>query len=417
MLIGQAQIDSFISELSRTWASWREIRKQFSLHSEYVQLAPMLFASHPRPVREAIARHRKTLDRNPKAAHDDLELNDVRVLCAAGVYLGVSPNHIALMDSTTMGLGVVLTSLRLSSGDEIVQGLPAHYSPDAATNLAVSRYGLNKVSSVIWPPGISDAAAQNAVVPNLTEAITESTRLVVLTWVCSGTGVKIPLHDIKTQIDLINQNRDEDRKILLMIDGVHAMGAENFTLGTGLCDIFIAGCHKTLCGPRGTGIVWANEKGWGLIRPTIPPFGVDFIEQWKDNLSETRSAIGRRMTPGGYHCFEHRWALAEAFKFHLEIGKARVRKRLRRLASYCKERLSTMPHVTLITPMSPDLSSAMVCFNVEGRDPQHLEAYLQEKMVIASASPYRIPCIRFSMGLYTRRRDVDAGLQAIVALR
>ena len=30
------------------------------------------------------------------------------------------------------------------------------------------------------------------------------------------------------------------------------------------------------------------------------------------------------MTPGGYHSFEHRWALGEAFRFHLAIGKQRV---------------------------------------------------------------------------------------------
>jgi len=37
------------------------------------------------------------------------------------------------------------------------------------------------------------------------------------------------------------------------------------------------------------------------------------------------------MSPGGFHSFEHRWALAEAFRFHLAIGKARVARRIHEL--------------------------------------------------------------------------------------
>ena len=42
------------------------------------------------------------------------------------------------------------------------------------------------------------------------------------------------------------------------------------------------------------------------------------------------------MTPGGFHSFEHRWALAEAFAFHRAIGKRRVADRTRELATDLK---------------------------------------------------------------------------------
>jgi hypothetical protein len=35
-------------------ATWAEVRDQFLLGRDYVHMALMLFASHPRPVREAI---------------------------------------------------------------------------------------------------------------------------------------------------------------------------------------------------------------------------------------------------------------------------------------------------------------------------------------------------------------------------
>ena len=63
------------------------------------------------------------------------------------------------------------------------------------------------------------------------------------------------------------------------------------------------------------------------------------------------------MTPGGFHSFEHRWALAEAFRFHGRIGKRRVAARIHALNRRLKAGLAGMGHVTLITPRSDALSA------------------------------------------------------------
>ena len=72
------------------------------------------------------------------------------------------------------------------------------------------------------------------------------------------------------------------------------------------CDFLSAGTHKWLFGPRGTGILWGRD--WRPLTELIPSFsGPD---------------EGARLTPGGYHAFEHRWALDQAFAFHQRIGRA-----------------------------------------------------------------------------------------------
>src|SRR5688572_223978 len=45
--------------------SWASVRAQFELDPRYLHFASFILAPHPRPVREAIARHRRELDRNP----------------------------------------------------------------------------------------------------------------------------------------------------------------------------------------------------------------------------------------------------------------------------------------------------------------------------------------------------------------
>jgi selenocysteine lyase/cysteine desulfurase len=75
-------------------------------------MAGFLLASHPTPVREAIATHRRNLDEHPA---DYLSENHERledtVLRAAADYLEVQPTEIALTDSTTMGLGLLYGGL------------------------------------------------------------------------------------------------------------------------------------------------------------------------------------------------------------------------------------------------------------------------------------------------------------------
>ncbi|MFP3335432.1 aminotransferase, partial [Pseudomonas sp. SIMBA_064] len=74
------------------------------------------------------------------------------------------------------------------------------------------------------------------------------------------------------------------------------------------------------------------------------------------------------MTPGGYHAFEHRWAADEAFKLHLQLGKAPVQARIHALNSELKNQLQAHPQIELVTPRSPELSAGFTFFRVKGQD-------------------------------------------------
>ena len=92
---------------------WASVKAQFALSRDVRHFDAFVHATHPRPVREAIERHRRGLDADPAGyihAHE-LEL-DERVLQAAARYLEVSPSF-AFTDSTTMGLGLVYGGIRI----------------------------------------------------------------------------------------------------------------------------------------------------------------------------------------------------------------------------------------------------------------------------------------------------------------
>ena len=382
--------------------TWAEVRRQFALDPTLIQLGGFLLATHPAPVRAAIERHRRGLDRNPVDYLYEREAElEAAVLREGAAYLGVSPLDLALTDSTTMGLGLVYNGLRLNRGDEVVTTRHDFFATHQSLSTAAARTGASvRTISLYDRPQDADA---DAIVAAVRRAIGPRTRALAVTWVHSSTGVKLPLRRIADALGEVNRGRAEDDRVLLCVDAVHGLAAENVRLRELGCDVFVAGCHKWLLGPRGTGIVWASPHAWPRLEPTIPSFSGG-------------GSSGSRFTPGGFHSFEHRWALAQAFAFQRRIGPARASARIHALAGRFKAGLASMAHVTLYTPRAAALSAGLVCFDVRGLTPPEVVAALARRRVVATVTPYATSYARVGTGLMNTPAEVDEALGAIRAL-
>ncbi|HEU0245476.1 MAG TPA: aminotransferase class V-fold PLP-dependent enzyme [Gaiellaceae bacterium] len=383
--------------------SWAGVRAQFALGRDRIHLVSFLLAAHPRPVRAAIERHRRGLDRNAVEylyAKEGQLTAEVRA--AAGRYLGVPPSEIALTDSTTMGLGLLYARLSLEAGDEVLTTEHDFYATHEALRLSGAR--IRRMRLYEDPR----RASADEIVGRLRRAVTGRTRVVALTWVHSSTGVKLPLRQIAEALP---------QRVLLCVDGVHGFGAEAATVRELGCDAFVSGCHKWLYGPRGTGVLWGNARVRELLRPTIPSFddGASY-GAWLAGGTPTGLPDGARLTPGGFHSFEHRWALAEAFRFHEAIGRLRVQSRIRSLAARLKTRLEDLRGVRVRTPAGAGLSAGLVCFEVDGTDPDEVVRRLAARRIVGSVTPYAQRYVRLGPGIVNTPAEVDAAVRAIAAL-
>jgi selenocysteine lyase/cysteine desulfurase len=239
--------------------------------------------------------------------------------------------------------------------------------------------------------------------------------VLALTWVHSGTGVKLPLREITAAVGELNRDRDPRDRVLVCVDAVHALGVEPADAPDLGCDFLVAGCHKWLFGPRGTGLVWGRDAAWDQVTGTVPSFDRRAIGAWIGGRSPNvpRAAL---FEPGGFHAFEHRWALAEAFGFHRELGKAAVAERTRTLATRLKDGLAAIPAVRLVTPAAPELSAGIICLDVGDLSPDDAAAALRRQGILASVTPYATPHLRLGPSIVTSEADVDAAVQAIHAL-
>jgi selenocysteine lyase/cysteine desulfurase len=397
--LGRPELAEAAPDLRR----WSAVRAQFALDPTRVHLASFLLAAHPRPVRDAIGRHRRGLDRD---AVTYLHSNEGRLTedarAAAGRFLGVPANEVALTDSTTMGLGLLYTRLALEPGEEVLTTEHDFYATHEALRLSGAR--VRRIRLYEDPR----RASVDEMVTRLRRGISDRTRVVALTWVHSSTGVKLPIRAIADALP-------ED--VLVCVDGVHGFGCEAASVRDLRCDAFVSGCHKWLYGPRGTGVFWANRRARELLRPAIPSFddGASY-GAWLSGTTPSGIPDGARLTPGGFHSFEHRWALPEAFRFHESIGRNRIAGRVRSLARRLQAGLSEVDGVRLRTPSSGTVSAGLVCFEVAGHDPEAVVHRLAARRIVASVTPYAQRYVRLGPGIVNTPADVDAAVRAISSL-
>ena len=390
-------------------STWDGVREAFELDPDTHNFAAFYLASHPRPVRDAIARHRDGMDAGARQYLQAHEADyDEAALAAAAEHLDVPAEEIALTESTTQGAALVYGGLRLRAGDEVITTDHDFYATHEALRVAALRTGasVRRVKLYDDPAQASEAAIIGA----LRGAVSRRTRVVALTWVHSSTGVKLPVKGIADML------RSRAPAAVLCLDAVHGFGAESDTPADLGCDVVFSGCHKWLAGPRGTGLVWAKPAAWEQIDPLIPSFALPAYGAWLNGEPVPATPAGPVHTPGGFHAFEHRWALAQAFDFQRDVGLQRIADRIHALAERLKAGLTAVPGVTLRTPRAAALSSGLVCFDVDGRPAPAVVEALAARKIVASVTPYAVEHVRLGAGIHLDEADVDAAVTAISAL-
>jgi selenocysteine lyase/cysteine desulfurase len=205
----------------------------------------------------------------------------------------------------------------------------------------------------------------------------------------------------------VNERRPrEDERLLFVVDGVHGFGIEDATFPALGCDFFIAGCHKLLFGPRGTAVICGRADAW----PHIHPFFA--------KLSGANDGPASRHVPGGVKAYEHWWALAQAFDFHVDVlDKKDVQARVRELAARLKAGLSTIEGVTIVTPADPELSSGLVCIDIAGRETGWVIKQLRASSIVASSTALDeivgTSHVRFSVSVVNNEVEVDGVIDAV----
>jgi selenocysteine lyase/cysteine desulfurase len=322
------------------------------------------------------------------------------VAVALGQYVGGGADDIAFVPNTTIGLSIVYGGLKLRADQELLLNDQDHAWHQQAAQLAAGRTGAKVRIGTLYEN--SAKVTEDEVATRLRNSITPQTRAVGITWVQSSTGMRMPVRTCAQIVAEANNGRKPEDRCLLVVDGVHGLAAVDDDAARMGADVFVAGTHKWLFGPRGTGMVWVNPQVSNQIVPLLPSLS---------NRSET-ALLG----PGGFHAFEHYYAVKAAVEFHQRLGRNRVAARITELATRFKDGLAAIPGVVVHTPRDPKLSAGLVCFDVNGQTGDQVVARLEQKRIQITTAAYRIPYARIGTSILNTPEEIDRTLKEIRAL-
>ena len=216
------------------------------------------FGALPRPVADAAAAWRAEVEANPSDVFMrrwPALVADVRR--AVADLLSADETDLVFLPNATAGTATVLSSLGLTSGDEIVT--TDHRYPAVASQVGVLAQGGVRV---VETPVPLDVGSVGDIVDAITANITIRTKLVVVDHVASPTGFVFPVADIVSAAHAAG--------VPVLVDGAHAPGQLFVDLRSLGADFWVGNLHKWVCSPRACAVLQVAPSWHDRIRPLIP---------------------------------------------------------------------------------------------------------------------------------------------------
>lgn len=253
--------------MMRERPAYSKFIEHFQLDRDIVFLNHGSFGSVPGVVHAEQARWQARIERDPVrffVEHLDAAMDSAREALAPA--LGCGTDQLAFVPNATQGVATVLDNLRpmLRPGDELLTC--SHEYPACLHNLRrlAERTGAVVVSAEMPFPLASAEEAANAVLSR----VTDRTRLAMLSHTTSPSGLVMPIQQIVSRL--------EAHGVITLVDGAHGVGFVPLKLESMGCSYYTTNCHKWLCGPKGSAVLYARRDrrdaaypGGEALRPMV----------------------------------------------------------------------------------------------------------------------------------------------------
>jgi len=179
-------------------------------------------------------------------------------------------NSVAIVDNATDGINVVLRSLSLTPGDEILLTSMTYDAIAIAARHIADKHGATIAVAQMRFPDPDPQQCLQAVA----KALRPRTRIVILDHITSSTALVMPV------ADMIAVCRARDVPVL--VDGAHAPGHIKLDIPALHANWYVGNLHKWYFAPRGCGFLWgAPDSRNGLVpnvlsREIVHPFPSNF---------------------------------------------------------------------------------------------------------------------------------------------
>ena len=387
----EAQSPSVLAEDN---AFWEQIRQQYILKPDYINLENGYYNFLPQPILNKYIEHIKEINYQGSYYMRTVQWeNKQKSVIALSEIAGCSPDELIITRNTTESLDTIIGGIHWQAGDEAIMAEQDYGAMLDMFKLVSERHGVvNKMISV--PNHPKDDAE---IVDLYKNAITPKTKVILVSHMINITGQILPIKKIS---EMAHQYG-----VQVMVDGAHAFAHIQFSIADLGCDYYAASLHKWLSVPLGAGILFVKKEH---IKNIWPLFG--------DNEKDQNKI--KRINHTGTHPVHTDLTIPDSIAYYQMIGPAKKEARLRYLQQYWTSKVKDNSNIILNTPSTPDRSCAISNVGIKNMKPAILaERLMKEHKIFTVAIDYaNVQGCRITPNLYTTTKELDVFVAALNSL-
>ncbi|RZZ82384.1 cysteine desulfurase [Pseudoxanthomonas winnipegensis] len=323
-------------------------------------------------------------------------------------FLGVRGDELILCSGTTFALNLVAYSWALptlKAGDVILVSRMEHHANIVPWQLIAQRTGATIQVAEILPDGQLDLDA-------LYKAMTPQVKLLAVAHVSNVLGTVNPVREICKAARKVG--------IVTVVDGSQAAPHMPLDVASIGCDFYAVTGHK-ICGPTGTGALWARRE----LLEAMPPFigGGEMIKEVSFEKT-TFNEVPHKFEAGTPNIAGF-VGLGAALDYLDGVGMAAIRAREAQLLAHLTEELQRIEGLRIFGT-APD-KAAVVSFLIDGAHAHDLATLLDlEGVAVRSGQHCAHPLLQYfgvaatlraSLAFYNTHEEIEAFVAALKKAR
>jgi cysteine desulfurase / selenocysteine lyase len=397
---------------------WARVRADFPLLAREVHGRPLVYldsantGQKPAPVIEAVddfyRRHNANVSRAVHALGSEATEAYEAARAKLAAHVNVRGDELVLTSGTTFAINLVAYSWalpRLRPGDAILLTRMEHHANIVPWQLVAERTGATIKVAGITPEGALDLDALQA-------QMTGEVKLLCLTHVSNVLGTVNPVREICREA--------RRRGIATLIDGSQALPHLAVDIASIGCDFYAFTGHK-MCGPTGTGALWARREHLEAMPPFIG--GGEMIREVR--FEGTSFADPPHRFEAGTPNIAGHIGLGAAVDYLDALGMDHVAAREAELLEHLTREMQQVEGLRILGD-APG-KAAVVSFLLEGAHAHDLATLLDlEGVAVRSGHHCAHPLMqhfgvaatcRASLAFYNSHADIDAFVAALRKVR
>jgi selenocysteine lyase/cysteine desulfurase len=373
---------------------WATVAAHYAVSTDFINLENGFFGVQALPVHAAFQRYETEVNKeNAYFLRVRYAPRHQRVIDALAAFTGAAADELLITRNLMESLNILIQGYPFKAGDAVLLAEHDYDSVVETLDMVSARKALT-LTRLSLP---LDPESDEQIVAHYEDAITERTRVLLVTHMVHRSGQIMPV----AKIAAMARRHGVD----VMVDAAHSFAQLDYRLADLGADFVGVNLHKWLGAPLGVGLLYIRKN---RVADIAPLFGD--VRSAADDINK----LGHVGTVPPAPIL----AIEDALAFHHSIGARNKEARLRYLTQYWISKVRTLPQVRVLTPSAPERSCAIAAFGIEGIPAARVvERLMDEHRIFTVVRKIaRRDAVRVTPHLFTTIAQLDQLVAAIGAM-